>query len=706
MRTASEEIELKCQADATMQLLIGPRLKRYEPKQEDCNRHKSISSGPNVLTNKLIKEAAVVVAAEAAAAAAAQLNSSNFLPLTSAIEVGQDALSLIKFTRFDFEPGKKNLNSLQNKTCSADQHSNEQVVANESLENGARFSILELSLDSEAEAEAEAEEDDQDDYNDINDQNNPTKWAIKESEELSISSLEVNLGTMRAEFSRRTLCESVLDNKSHVNIATSKCGIVVSSGPSSSSSSSLAQDLAKLEKVEVERESNITSLVGYEQKRHKSSCKQSREKNRSLKATFTRNGRHFSHWLMATCSYTKQTFPLLPSLFSSSRQQQQQHNSRNNFMVMISYCHKEAQQYALSLKESLEQMGLSVYLDVDEIWKGCDWQDSLNEAIYKCHAFVPLVTSSYGETLWTRRELKLADALNKHIIPINFCPSWPPAKLAIQFVTVQYISWLDKSDVHYNFCEGDDDDDDENGNDYGNDYGKEEVQVATIPRWSRACVRGVAHQIRQSIRQRLGYISELPIQGEEFPVASSSSEESADSMYNSSSYTCSPELEETQHDNNNNNNNNRFSWFIRKEKVRSDGDDYVQTSGEAEYTNSIGESMWQNTPPGLELNEEEPFQKQMQISCRSFSMLPRAMAASQIDTPEREREREPESTPTPIQLQQPLPARIVETETTTTTTTTTATATITKKKSLRFKAFKTFNKVRRRLNGHQEVTRG
>lgn len=151
----------------------------------------------------------------------------------------------------------------------------------------------------------------------------------------------------------------------------------------------------------------------------------------------------------------------------------------NPVRLMISYCRSEALEYALQFKKALVSMSseqksieydsrraiiehdgddyaqvrLQIYLDVHEIKLGCDWADSLNEAVRSCHLFVCLVTPSYGKTLWTSRELKLADQLNKFILPINFCTgkkstdaaaaswAWPPESLAIQLATRQFISW-------------------------------------------------------------------------------------------------------------------------------------------------------------------------------------------------------------------------------------------------------------------------
>ena len=109
------------------------------------------------------------------------------------------------------------------------------------------------------------------------------------------------------------------------------------------------------------------------------------------------------------------------------------------FEILLSYVHNEASECALILKESLQLLGYSVFLDVHCIQGGSDWQDALNDAISNCSLFVPLITMQYGETLWTNREVKLADVLGKMIIPVNFLSNWPPKCLAIQFATTQFI---------------------------------------------------------------------------------------------------------------------------------------------------------------------------------------------------------------------------------------------------------------------------
>ena len=110
-----------------------------------------------------------------------------------------------------------------------------------------------------------------------------------------------------------------------------------------------------------------------------------------------------------------------------------------SFEIILSYVHTEAGKYALLLKNALESKGHTVFLDIHCIEGGTDWQDVLNNAITNCSLFVPLITMQYGQTLWTNREVKLADVLGKLILPVNFNYTWPPKCLAIQFATTQYI---------------------------------------------------------------------------------------------------------------------------------------------------------------------------------------------------------------------------------------------------------------------------
>ena len=127
-------------------------------------------------------------------------------------------------------------------------------------------------------------------------------------------------------------------------------------------------------------------------------------------------------------------------LIHQPRSPAQSRKSYQPLEIMVSYVHKESAKHAKLLSAELNRLGYSVFIDVVHIKPGDDWQDALNEAVCNCNLFIPLVTSLYGLTDWTNKEVKLADTLSKFIIPVNFLLSWPPMCLAIQFATTQYIS--------------------------------------------------------------------------------------------------------------------------------------------------------------------------------------------------------------------------------------------------------------------------
>ncbi|RWS06769.1 uncharacterized protein B4U79_03386, partial [Dinothrombium tinctorium] len=122
-------------------------------------------------------------------------------------------------------------------------------------------------------------------------------------------------------------------------------------------------------------------------------------------------------------------------------------SSTNHKPILISYVRQEAERHARQLKTHLSDLGYEVFLDVDEIMGGHDWIDALNTAVVNCEVFVPLITPQYGLTIWTNREIKLADIKNKLIIPVNFLDHWPPECLAIQFATTQFLNWKSREEI-------------------------------------------------------------------------------------------------------------------------------------------------------------------------------------------------------------------------------------------------------------------
>ncbi|CAN7990871.1 unnamed protein product, partial [Ixodes hexagonus] len=139
-------------------------------------------------------------------------------------------------------------------------------------------------------------------------------------------------------------------------------------------------------------------------------------------------------------STSSQVTAMTPDEWDGKRKKSVRFGRNEPKPILISYVRAETAQHALNLKQELLKMNFSVYLDIDEIKIGSDWQDALNYAVSECHLFVPLISPMYGKTQWTNREVKLADVLHKVIIPVNFLESWPPECLAIQFASTQYIA--------------------------------------------------------------------------------------------------------------------------------------------------------------------------------------------------------------------------------------------------------------------------
>ena len=82
------------------------------------------------------------------------------------------------------------------------------------------------------------------------------------------------------------------------------------------------------------------------------------------------------------------------------------------YEILLSYVHREASDEAIVLRESLQAAGYRVFLDVECIRGGADWQDVLNDAVSNCTVFVPLITALYGQVRYTRQSYFYSHADN------------------------------------------------------------------------------------------------------------------------------------------------------------------------------------------------------------------------------------------------------------------------------------------------------
>ncbi|RWS18309.1 uncharacterized protein B4U80_14640, partial [Leptotrombidium deliense] len=101
---------------------------------------------------------------------------------------------------------------------------------------------------------------------------------------------------------------------------------------------------------------------------------------------------------------------------------------------MISRAVVDGTKFGLKLYKELVSLRLTVFLDDHNLRHGHNWIRTVNDAILNCRIFVPIITSSYGLTLWSLKEIEMAKTLNpqKIIIPVTFLKYWPPLHLCIQ----------------------------------------------------------------------------------------------------------------------------------------------------------------------------------------------------------------------------------------------------------------------------------
>jgi TIR domain len=83
------------------------------------------------------------------------------------------------------------------------------------------------------------------------------------------------------------------------------------------------------------------------------------------------------------------------------------------------------------IRDKLRQCGFSVFVGESGIAPGQDWAAVITAAVRGCEVFVPICSPTYGATRWTKRELQMADRLNKKMVPIWHSGTFPPDEVDI-----------------------------------------------------------------------------------------------------------------------------------------------------------------------------------------------------------------------------------------------------------------------------------
>ncbi len=86
--------------------------------------------------------------------------------------------------------------------------------------------------------------------------------------------------------------------------------------------------------------------------------------------------------------------------------------------AFISYGRADSKAFAAKLKERLQSQNLEVWLDLEEIPFGVDFQNQINDGITKADNFLFLISPHSVNSAYCRKEIDLAIELNKRIYPI------------------------------------------------------------------------------------------------------------------------------------------------------------------------------------------------------------------------------------------------------------------------------------------------
>jgi hypothetical protein len=103
--------------------------------------------------------------------------------------------------------------------------------------------------------------------------------------------------------------------------------------------------------------------------------------------------------------------------------------------VMISYRVPETgdggDKSVFVLQAALEARGYRVFVGEAAIQGGEEWPRTIAAGVRDCAAFVVMCSPTYGDTVWTERELVMADNLHKPLIPVWHSGAYPPKAVEI-----------------------------------------------------------------------------------------------------------------------------------------------------------------------------------------------------------------------------------------------------------------------------------
>ncbi|KAL3867356.1 hypothetical protein ACJMK2_044565 [Sinanodonta woodiana] len=104
----------------------------------------------------------------------------------------------------------------------------------------------------------------------------------------------------------------------------------------------------------------------------------------------------------------------------------------------------------MALYQRLTGLGFSCWMDIHQMGGGDSLYDKIDKGVRGCKVVVTCVTTKYSISANCRREVSLADALKKPIIPLLLeNMSWPPdGPMSMVFTELLYINCFKDEDLH------------------------------------------------------------------------------------------------------------------------------------------------------------------------------------------------------------------------------------------------------------------
>ncbi len=97
----------------------------------------------------------------------------------------------------------------------------------------------------------------------------------------------------------------------------------------------------------------------------------------------------------------------------------------------------------------LEQDGFNVWIDREEIKAGELWHEAIVQAVDNAYAFVLMLSPGSATSDNVRKEVDLAEAANKELVPVLLAPIELPAKLRYQLAGIEWIEYYRDPEAKY-----------------------------------------------------------------------------------------------------------------------------------------------------------------------------------------------------------------------------------------------------------------